>query len=242
MATYLVSDIHLSEERPEVTQAFFSFLDSEYRHDMDELFLLGDLFEFWVGDDHVIPCAEQFQQKIQELSRSGIKIYMMHGNRDFLLGKQFAKKCGGKLIKDPTIINRFSQKFLLLHGDSLCIDDVKYQKGRAFYRKPWVKWLFLRLPLAKRLSVAEGFRDESKQESAKKQTYIMDVNQSEVIRVLRHFQCKTMIHGHTHKPKHHEYKVNQETLDRQVLGDWHSNGAYIGKITESGFQLVKFSC
>jgi UDP-2,3-diacylglucosamine hydrolase len=228
MSTLFISDLHLAPERPKVTRAFFTFLNQRAEQ-ADALYILGDLFEAWIGDDDPSELAQQVSDKLRKLSNTGVAIYFVHGNRDFMIGTKFAKRSGCKLLPEHCAIDLYGKKVLLLHGDTLCLDDEAYQKFRRKIRSPIGLWLMRHLPLKKRQQIARDWRAKSKMANSNKADNIMDVSTAEVERLLAKFDTKIMIHGHTHRPARHKCKNGE----RLVLGDWDDLGWVIEATTDS---------
>jgi UDP-2,3-diacylglucosamine hydrolase len=235
MTTLLISDLHLSPERPAVTRAFFTFLENQTA-DVEALFILGDLFEAWIGDDDPAPLARQVIAALKKLSDSGVRLFFTHGNRDFLIGKQFARESGATLLPDHHLAELGGQRVLLLHGDTLCTGDADYQKFRRKYRHPLVKFLLRHLPLKKRQKMAVEWRQKSMRANANKSDNIMDVSGETVAQLMAQYQVKLMIHGHTHRPYHHHMAFGE----RLVLGDWHQRGWYIRIEGDHPPELISF--
>lgn len=221
--TYFIADLHLSESTPHITALFFDFLARGVKQ-ADALYILGDLFDFWIGDDDNSPLTQQVKQHLKTLSDRGVAIFYQHGNRDFLLGKKFAQACGMQLIEEYKIINLYGTPTLLCHGDTLCIDDEKYQKFRQRVQQKWLQKLFLLLPLTTREKIAHKIRNQSKQDKQEKSASIMDVNHSFVRTIMLRYGVRRLIHGHTHRQDIHSIKSEVEgqqfTATRIVLGDW----------------------
>lgn len=221
----LISDLHLTPSMPLTAQRFFDFCEKEAPK-VDAVFILGDLFEYWVGDDTSAssPFQQEVQRAIANLSTK-VKTYYLHGNRDFLIGKSFIKKTGMTLLSDPTTVEIAGQKWALAHGDSLCTADLGYQVFRSIVRKPWIQKLFLTLPLNWRRGVAQHLRSNShsqyqtQQRSAASQLK-MDVTRAACAAVLKDQSADRLIHGHTHLPAHHEESLDTQTWQRWVLSDW----------------------
>jgi len=235
MPTLLISDLHLSPENPAVAQAFLEFLKDPAQQ-ASALYILGDLFEVWVGDDDPAPLSREIISALKELTNNGTRLYVMHGNRDFLLDKRFARETGCTLLPDHYVVELENHKILLLHGDTLCIDDVQYQKFRRKARHPIFRWCLNHLPLKTRQNIAENGRAKSMEINANKSGNIMDVTASEVERQMEKYQVNTMIHGHTHRPNRHQHKQGE----RLVLGDWHHHGWYIRVTEETEPELISF--
>jgi len=222
VTTLFISDLHLEESRPDITGAFLSFL-KEKAPAADQLYILGDFFEAWIGDDEHTPLQEQVAAALRTLSNSGTRIFLMHGNRDFLLGEDFCARAGATLLDDPTLIDLYGTPTLLMHGDSLCTADVEYQKFRANMRNPQTQKLILARPLKDRQQMARQLREMSMATNRDKADDIMDVTPDEVVRVMEAHDVPQLIHGHTHRPAEHALKVNNKTAKRIVLGDWDKN-------------------
>lgn len=222
MTTLLISDLHLSPERPEITQAFFDFLDTRAAA-ASELYILGDLFEAWIGDDDPSELAVSVQQRLSALSDKSVAVFFMAGNRDFAVGKRFARATGCTLLPDYHVATLNGAPTLLLHGDTLCTGDKAYQRFRRRIRNPIVLWLMKRLPLSKRQKIASDWRQKSTMANANKPENIMDVSTEAVEQTMTKFAVNRMIHGHTHRPNRHRHGNGE----RIVLGDWGEQGWYI---------------
>ncbi len=224
MSTLFISDLHLAPERPKITRAFFSFLENEAVK-ADALYILGDLFEAWIGDDDPSPFCRDVIQKLSALTRGtnqqkGTPTWFQHGNRDFLVGRRFARETGCILMPEHHVIDLYGTNVLLLHGDTLCTRDLAYQKFRRKVRNPVGTWLLAHLPLKKRLAIASDWRMKSMNANTNKSDNIMDVTPDEVERLMKKYQVRHMIHGHTHRPGQHRHANGERT----VLGDWHDKG------------------
>ncbi|MFQ2107894.1 UDP-2,3-diacylglucosamine diphosphatase [Aeromonas rivipollensis] len=226
MSTLFISDIHLCAQRPDMTAALVRFLERDAPK-ADALYVLGDLFEFWIGDDDPNPLHSQVAEAFLALSRQDVPIYFIHGNRDFLLGKVFAKRAGMTLLGDPCVIDLYGERVLLSHGDLLCTLDEGYQKFRRITQQKWLRWLFLRLPLARRQAIACKMRGQSQMENAGKPQTIMDVTPAAVDALLRQHGCRLLIHGHTHRPAVHDFMLDGKPARRIVLGDWFEQGSVL---------------
>lgn len=222
MTTLFISDLHLEESRPDITDAFLTFL-REKAAGVEQLYILGDFFEAWIGDDERTPLQEQIAAALKQLSDSGTAIFLMHGNRDFLIGEDFCHRAGATLLDDPTVIDLYGTPTLLLHGDSLCTADVEYQKFRTNMRNPQMQKMMLARPLEDRQQMAKQLRALSMAKNQGKAEDIMDVTPEEVVKELEAHGVQLMIHGHTHRPAVHELKANGKPARRIVLGDWHSH-------------------
>jgi UDP-2,3-diacylglucosamine hydrolase len=226
MTTALISDLHLDASRPEVTALFTTFLANEART-LDALYILGDLFEAWIGDDEPDPHHAGVKENLKELTASGVPGYFMRGNRDFLVGERFSRDTGLQLLADPVIVDLYGTPTLLSHGDALCTDDVEYQKFRRMVREPAWQQAFLNQPLEQRRQLAARARAESKQQQSGKSMEIMDVNPHATTQLMRAHNATRLIHGHTHRPNTHTFTVDGVTRTRIVLGDWYEQGSIL---------------
>ena len=221
----LISDLHLSDAQPVVTQQFIQFL-TYTAPSAKAVYILGDLFEYWLGDDTLTqPYPTLICQALRQLSDSGVNLYLIHGNRDFLLGAAFAQLCGLTLLEDPCPIDLHGTPTLLMHGDTLCTDDTGYQQFRQQVRNPAWQQHFLSLPLPERVALARDAREQSTAAQPLKSSNIMDVNITAVNDTLRHYHYPRIIHGHTHRPALHAVTVDQHACERWVLPDWHATQA-----------------
>lgn len=238
-----ISDLHLEESRPDITNALLNFLQRIRGH-CRGLYILGDLFEVWIGDDEVTELNQIVAEALSGLAESGTEIFIMHGNRDFLLGSDFASRCSATLIQEPTFVTSGDSEFLLLHGDSLCTDDVEYQSFRKMVREEAWQQQFLSQTLEQRREFARQAREHSRAATASKEMDIMDVNQDAVLQLLEESQQVSLIHGHTHRPAKHDIKLSsaingQQTATRLVLGDWDKSGWY-AELQEGTLELHNF--
>ncbi|MDP2030697.1 MAG: UDP-2,3-diacylglucosamine diphosphatase [Thiobacillus sp.] len=224
--TYFIADLHLTDERPVATGRFFRFLDEEATG-ADALYILGDLFEAWIGDDHDEQVAHDTARKLKSLADAGTPIFFMHGNRDFMLAKHYAAQSGMVLITDPARVNLYGTPTLLMHGDTLCTDDVAYQTFRRRIRHPMMMALLRHLPFALRRSMAHQARAGSESAKASKPGAIMDVNADAVAHALHEQQARRLIHGHTHRPARHIHVVNGHDCERWVVPDWYTHWGYV---------------
>lgn len=235
-----ISDLHLAAERPDVIHLFERFVDEVAVH-AERLYILGDFLEYWLGDDDKALGLEEVFQSLKKLSDSGVSIFFMAGNRDFLIGDELAKKCGFSIIEEPCIESINGQQTLLMHGDTLCTDDVEYQKFRSMVRnKDWQQQI-LEKSLEEREQIAQSMRQKSEDANAEKDLEIMDVNQDAVIKTMQSHSVKLLIHGHTHRPAIHEFEINGQAVKRIVLSDWHETGSYIRMTENSAPELISFS-
>jgi UDP-2,3-diacylglucosamine hydrolase len=225
MAIYFISDLHLEPAQKAITDGFLSFLDS--LNDAEELYILGDFFEVWIGDDFSNEYIELINQALQQCSAKGTRIYFMHGNRDFLVGQAWCDKAHCELLDESKLITLGDETVLLMHGDSLCTDDTEYMKVRVMLRNPQWQEQLLAKSIPERIEFAKQVRSESKESQKGKSYDIMDVNQEAVDDALSTANCATMIHGHTHRPKIHHWELKGENRIRYVLGDWGDKGWFI---------------
>jgi UDP-2,3-diacylglucosamine hydrolase len=214
-----ISDLHLSENTPSVTEGFFKFLKTAAQ-ELSHLYILGDLFEAWVGDDDDSQHAMSVMQKINHATRNGLEIFFIHGNRDFLCGQKFAEQSNLILLPDPFFLNFFDQKIALSHGDNFCTEDLEYIKFKKEVRSEKWQQEFLQKPLDDRLNIASNMRDASQKNNSNKDISIMDVTPNAIQEFFAEHRIDLLIHGHTHRPNTHQ--VNSGT--RIVLGDWHKTG------------------
>lgn len=236
-----ISDLHLCEDRPHLTAALERFLVT-HGGDCEALYILGDLFESWIGDDDDSPGHRRVMEALRNFSAAGSGLYFMHGNRDFLLGTQFAHHVGGSLLEECSVIDLYGEPTLLLHGDSLCIDDTAYMAFRQQVRNSIWQQEMLARPLADRRLIASMLRIKSQQQNANKAENIMDVNAQEVARVMHAQGVRQMIHGHTHRPAVHQVRDGEHELGKRwVLGDWGTRGWQIRATPGEGLSLEDFA-
>jgi UDP-2,3-diacylglucosamine hydrolase len=226
MATHFISDLHLHPARPATNQRFLGFLE-DIQGNADALYILGDLFEAWVGDDHPEPSYAPVKRALKRCNETGTPVFLLHGNRDFLLGEQFAIETGCTLLEDPTRIDLYGTRTLLMHGDALCTDDTDYQALRARVRDPEWQRGALALPLGERLELAAQARELSALSNDTKGDEIMDVNHQEVLRMFVSHDVSLLIHGHTHRPGVHQLAYAGRELRRIVLGAWYEQGSVL---------------
>ncbi len=226
MTTLFISDLHLTPSRTDITDCFVRFMREEASK-ADALYVLGDLFEFWIGDDDNSPFSATIKTEFRTLTDHGVPCYFIHGNRDFLIGRRFSKETGVILLEEVSVIDLYGTPAVILHGDTLCTDDHNYQAFRKKVHQPWLQWVFNRLPLfIKKKLVAKIQQDIGKDKKAKSLD-IMDVNPSEVEKVLQENHSHLMIHGHTHKPDIHPISTTKGEMTRIVLGDWYEQGSVL---------------
>jgi UDP-2,3-diacylglucosamine hydrolase len=226
-----ISDLHLSAERPETSAQFFRFLGAEARG-AQALYILGDLFEYWIGDDELDdvpgePMVRQAALAMRKLADSGVALHLMHGNRDFLIGERFCAAAGARLLEDPSVVQLDGERYALLHGDTLCTDDLPYQAWRRTARSPEFQRQFLARPRAERRATVMQYREQSKAATSAKAPEIMDTNEGAVREAFRRLGVTRMIHGHTHRPAHHRHSVDGAQCERWVLPDWYGSGGYL---------------
>lgn len=229
MTTLFISDLHLSSKRPETSELFLRFLKEEAKN-IDALYILGDFFEVWIGDDTPNVHDNQMIEALREFSKT-CPVYFMCGNRDFLISRDFERKSGATLLPDPSVIELYGKPIVLAHGDALCSLDARYQRFRKFVRHPWVKKLFLKLPLSIRHHIANAIRHSSSRPKSKstttKKQWQFDVALKDVYQALRKFHSHVLIHGHTHVPKIHDFILNDQPAKRIVLGEWTNTGSVL---------------
>jgi UDP-2,3-diacylglucosamine hydrolase len=226
MSTLFISDLHLDGSRPEVTQQFLRFLEVEGRK-ADALYILGDLFELWIGDDDPDPEKRRIVAALADLARSGVPCAILRGNRDFLLGERFSKESGCALLEEGTVVDLYGQPVLLMHGDTLCTDDHSYQRLRRILHNPVVQWILRALSLGRRNALAAKIREGSKAHTTRTAPMIMDVNADAVASAFTERSVSTLIHGHTHRPAIHSLEVAGRSVKRIVLGDWYTQGSVL---------------
>ncbi|MDZ7852999.1 MAG: UDP-2,3-diacylglucosamine diphosphatase [Halomonas sp.] len=229
MTTLLISDLHLHPGAPRVTEGFLHWLEERARG-CDALYILGDFFEAWIGDDLLdlgdhdptgnALLAAHIAASLKQLANSGTAIYLMHGNRDFLLGERFANEAGATLLPDPSVVELGGERVLLMHGDSLCTRDEAYQAFRTQARNPLWQEQVLSMPLQERIALARQMRERSGEANSNKAEDIMDVTPEQVVKVMAEHGVTTLIHGHTHRPAEHSLEVEGQPAKRYVLGDW----------------------
>ncbi|ALM52486.1 UDP-2,3-diacylglucosamine diphosphatase [Halomonas huangheensis] len=250
MTTLLISDLHLHPAAPEITEGFLAWLERNTQTPVT-LYILGDFFDAWIGDDLMAlgdqdptghaALANMVASRLRGASERGCRIYLMHGNRDFLLGEQFAAAAGAELLPESCVIELAGQPVLLMHGDSLCTRDEAYMAFRAQARNPEWQAGVLALPIPERLALAQRMREQSGEANSNKAEDIMDVTPDEVIRVMQDHQVTTLIHGHTHRPAVHELSLADDQGKRVVLGDWSREHGWEIRADANQFELRKFS-
>ena len=236
MSLLFVSDLHLHPSRPGITRLFLDFLAGEARTS-SHLYILGDLFEAWIGDDDPEPHYREVQAALRELVRNGVRVSFVHGNRDFLVGTDFARRTGVTLLPDRSVVEVGGQPALLMHGDALCTDDRAYQRLRRLTSSHGARRLMLALPLALRRRLAGWARRQSRSAQQGKPAAIMDVNRQAVDHALRTARVTRLIHGHTHRPAIHRFELDGQPAERIVLGDWYTQGSVL-RVTGNELKLA----
>ena len=226
MTTLFISDLHLAADRPDIGAQFVEFLAGEART-AEALYILGDLFESWVGDDDPNLHYADIKVAIRALVDSGVPVFFMHGNRDFMINAQFAEQTGVTILEDPKTIKLYDEKVLLSHGDAMCLDDLAYQKVRLMTRNPEWQEMMRQKPLEERLAFAEQARQQSNAHGKSVDECIMDVNQDAVVEALRSHGVSVLLHGHTHRPAVHKIDLGGSIATRIVLGDWYEQGSVV---------------
>ena len=242
MTTLFISDLHLDPSRPAITELFLDFLRGEARQ-AEALYILGDLFEAWIGDDTPSSAADAVALALREVSDAGVPVYFIRGNRDFLVGNDYAARAGMRILPDPSVIQLYGKPVLLQHGDLLCTDDVAYQAFRAQTRNPAFIAQFLSQPLEARVAFAQKARaasqahqSEMKQDDKATFETVTDVAAAEVVATFQRYGVDTMIHGHTHRPAIHTVSAGEHSFTRIVLGDWYEQGSVL-RVDADGFRL-----
>ena len=239
MHRIFVSDLHLCPTRPAINQTFFEFLRGPAAQ-AEALYILGDLFEYWAGDDDDDTFNASVRAALRALSGRGVGIFLMHGNRDFLIGARFAAACGAQLLPDPTLLDLYGTRTLLMHGDTLCTDDAGYQEFRAQVRNPAFQDQFLGQSLARRKEIIAGLRAENAAEKEQKSAAIMDVTIATVEAELRKYGYPRLIHGHTHRPALHQHVVDGHRCERWVLDDWYASGSCL-RCDAAGCRVIQLA-
>jgi UDP-2,3-diacylglucosamine hydrolase len=239
MSTIFISDLHLNPCRPEITDCFLTFLKNS-ADSAEALYILGDLFEVWLGDDAADPEQQAIVAALKRFTDTGRPCYFTHGNRDFLISKRFSTDSGVQLLDESTVIDLYGERVLLLHGDTLCTDDHRYQRFRRIVRNRWLHALYFAIPIAARRAIVSGIRKSSKTDMALKPEQITDVNQHTVETTMRGNGVLKLIHGHTHRPAVHDFKLGQQAASRIVLGDWYTQGSFL-EWSPDGFKLRSLS-
>ncbi len=226
MTKLFISDLHLEGDRPDIAAQFFSFLDGEAR-DAVALYILGDLFEYWVGDDDPDPHYDECKKALRTVVDSGVPLYFMHGNRDFMIGEKFASETGAAILADPSPVDLYGTSVLLSHGDAYCTDDVEYQKIRLMTRDTEWQAMMLAKPLDERIAIARHAREQSMARGQAVDMDIMDVNDEAIRQAIADSGVEVLLHGHTHRPNVHDVDLGDRVAKRIVLGDWYEQGSVV---------------
>jgi len=237
--TLFISDLHLDSARPLIIELFIDFLRSR-ASGADALYILGDLYEYWIGDDDPAEALRPTIEALAKLSNSGVAIYFIHGNRDFLIDRKFARQTGCQLLPETTVIDLYGQPTLIMHGDTLCTDDKAYQSFRVRIRNPIIRRILLTLSVNMRRRIARRLRDQSRQALGGKAAEIMDVSPQAVKGAMRKHRVRQLIHGHTHRPATHEFEIDGAPAVRIVLGDWYEQGGMLS-CTPQGYELTRIT-
>lgn len=235
--THFIADLHLGDEQPRCTERFVGYTQGLAR-EAEALYILGDLFDAWIGDDDDAPTARAVVTALRELSTAGTAIYVQHGNRDFLIGEQFCQATGAQLLPDEHCIDLYGTPTLLMHGDLLCTDDVQYQAVRKQVRQPDWSATLLAQPLPVRRQLAAQYRQQSGEATSQLAADIMDVNTDAVEQAFTRHNVQQIIHGHTHRPHDHQLTIDRHTRQRRVLSDWHEDQGEVLQATASGIQRI----
>ncbi|OQX37498.1 MAG: UDP-2,3-diacylglucosamine diphosphatase [Oceanospirillales bacterium LUC14_002_19_P2] len=238
LPSLFISDLHLMPERPDVAQAFHGFLQGKAL-EAESLYILGDFFEYWIGDDAMDSFHIEIAEALLRYTTTGRNVFFMPGNRDFLVGKAFCRKTGATWLDDPTLVTLDETPILLMHGDSLCTLDTSYLRFRRIVRNPLIQWLFNHLPLKTRQRIAEKLRTKSRDAGSEKPISIMDVTPEAVSDIMQAHQTLTLVHGHTHRPATHAVQLDDTPAQRIVLGDWDKDGWYL-EFNKGHFNLAHF--
>jgi UDP-2,3-diacylglucosamine hydrolase len=239
-STYFISDLHLDPSRPDLFKLFYDFIDA-ISNKAESLYILGDLFEFWIGDDIIyLPAGKPYLpiiEKLKSLSSSGTKLYFIQGNRDFLIKEKFIKQMGAELLPDHHVIDLYGTPTLIMHGDTLCTDDKNYQRMRFIFRMKLVQKIYLFSSVEKRQSKLKKIKNINSEAKQQKDAKIMDVNQQTVEKVMRKAGVLQLIHGHTHRPAIHEFQLDSQSAQRIVLSDWRDKACYFSS-DGSNFEFI----
>lgn len=237
MRTLFIADLHLSENHRQVTDAFLGFLDKE-ANNVQTLYILGDMFEVWIGDDEHTPLMDEVARKLTALSKKNkTKIFYIHGNRDFMIGKRYAKQSSMTLLPEHSLIDLYGQKTLIMHGDTLCLFDKNYQLMRKVIHNPVLQFIFNCLPLKMRKRIGWKIRTASQSKKVYKNTNVMGVTEEEVLRLMQQHNVQRLIHGHTHQANEYHFTVNNKAGCRYDVGDWYTNLSFI-EATASSVSLI----
>ncbi len=239
MTILFIADLHLSESEPAITAGFLAFLQREAVN-ASALYILGDLFEFWIGDDESSELHDTVAKALAALHDRGVPCYFIHGNRDFLIGQRYAARCKMTLLPEKQIVDVYGTPVLILHGDTLCTDDPGYLRFRRYMHNRLIQRAFLCLPLCLRLKIASRLRRQSTLSNRVKSQLMMDVNQLAVISDMKKHGVLHMVHGHTHRPAVHDMTIKGEQSQRVVLGAWHTQGSVLRAFPDGSIDLASF--
>ncbi|WNJ95454.1 UDP-2,3-diacylglucosamine diphosphatase [Vibrio ruber] len=237
MHTLFISDLHLTPTRPDLTAAF-QHLMQHRAPQADALYILGDLFDFWIGDDDPGEFAQTIKATFKHLTSSGTPCYFVQGNRDFLVGKRFARETGVQLLAEKTRIDLYGKPVIVMHGDTLCLEDVRYLQFRKKVHQPWLQWIYYRLPFTLKQRIVSKVKQDVRMDKQSKSIEIMDVTQAEVERVMSEYQVEMMIHGHTHRPDIHHFHLDGIERTRIVLGDWDDEISVLEYHQDASYRLL----
>jgi UDP-2,3-diacylglucosamine hydrolase len=238
--TIFISDLHLDENQPGITQLALQFLN-RLDTDVDAVYILGDLFEAWIGDDNITPFYSKIMDAFEAVTEKNIPLYFIHGNRDFLIGKKFSLQTGCVLLPEETKINLYGTPVLIMHGDTLCTKDQTYMRARKKMHNRFLQSIFLLLPLSLRKKIANKIRNSSREHTSSVSEEIMDVTQDEVERIMQKHDVSCLIHGHTHRPGFHEFLLRHTPAERIVLGAWHHYGNMLVWDETGKKELIEFA-
>lgn len=237
MRTLFIADLHLSEHQPEITAAFFAFLENEAL-DVDALYILGDLFEVWIGDDEHTQLMDEVAKRLTAYSQgNNCNVFYIHGNRDFMLGRKYARQASMQLLTEHSEIDLYGQKVLVMHGDTLCLADKHYQKMRTVIHNPLLQFIFNLLPLFVRKKIGWKIRTASQSKKRRKNNEMMGVTQSEVQRLMEKHHTQILIHGHTHQVARHQFQLAGKKASRYDVGDWSDSFSFL-QAQQNGIQLI----
>lgn len=239
MVTLFISDLHLDPSRPKMTQLFLNFLEQESMR-AEALYILGDFFEAWIGDDDRSQFNDQIADALKKVTTSGVPVYIMHGNRDFLLGEDFMQRTGCQWLPDPTLIDLYGQPTLLMHGDTLCVDDHSYLKLRKKVRNHCNQRIYLSFPLSFRRAFVKFLRNLSHRKAYKNNFNFIDANLDEIKRLMISHKAELLIHGLTHRPSIHYFRISEKDASRIVLSDWETYGNVLVCESNGQRRLINF--
>jgi UDP-2,3-diacylglucosamine hydrolase len=238
--TIFISDLHLDEKEPKICHLFFEFLNNCDPSYIDGIYILGDLFEVWIGDDNDTPFNQKVCAALKSVSQKNIPLFFIHGNRDFFIGNKFSTESGCQLLKEETVINLYGTRVLLMHGDTSCTNDVAYQQARKIFRNAICQKIYLSLPLRVRQYIANKIRKKSETHTQSVLYDILDVTQETVELRMQAQQVMHLIHGHVHRPAIHQFLIDKKPAQRLVLGAWHKNGNMLSWYESGEKELINF--